>query len=698
MNILQPLAPAFRIALLLPFATSSLCADTTYSYVSSSAIIFNPERGVYRARALEAGVNFESLRATDLSLSYSRITLDTFRTTPISAARLQEIDDAFGRMRSAGVKGIVRINYNNDSSGIDTTLAWMETHLQQLQPVLEANSDVIAFFQAGMIGAWGEWHSSSSGLATPAGRAAVFNLLMTYFPPDKFIQVRTPRYVNELTGLDVNPLDDTSAFQNTARARIAHHNDCWLASATDYGTYPSNAAARETEKAQLEAHTIYAPWGGETCNLDLNYVQCAYALGEAARFHATYLNGGYHPDVIQEFIDNGCWDDFQRNLGYRLELVSATLPDNLTAGAAFSYQVELKNVGWAPFYNSRPVFLRVLAGSNVLQDIPLTADPRFWRPESGNITISGSALATCDVSANHLAFALWMPDQAANLRADPDYSVQFANVGTWVPGAGHNLLKVAAIEPFDVFSVDGDFSDWANRTPVALDPAGDAPGAQADYTAIWLADDDDYLYLRIQSATAVNWSSAFQSDLYFDTDDNAATGFSVSTAVGSEMLFQAGKGYQQRDGGFNEGQVSGLDFLSAPTGAVTDVEIRISRTATYADGTPIFGPSLKLLLKSRDADQTVTDWFPDDKSGIPHTFTVVSPVTPVFTSVSRVPATAGIRLEATGRPNSIIDIYSSPDLQSWSLLGSCLSDLAGDLLFIDHPPSEADRRYYILSE
>jgi hypothetical protein len=35
-------------------------------------------------------------------------------------------------------------------------------HIQQLRPVVQANLDVIAFTQTGLIGVWGEWYFSDN--------------------------------------------------------------------------------------------------------------------------------------------------------------------------------------------------------------------------------------------------------------------------------------------------------------------------------------------------------------------------------------------------------------------------------------------------------------------------------------------------------------------------------------------------------
>jgi ABC-type phosphate/phosphonate transport system ATPase subunit len=72
--------------------------------------------------------------------------------------------DGLARARDVGVKVILRFVYNEDSSGNDTTLNRMIKHIEQIQSngILVNNADVIAVVQAGFIGAWGEWHSSSN--------------------------------------------------------------------------------------------------------------------------------------------------------------------------------------------------------------------------------------------------------------------------------------------------------------------------------------------------------------------------------------------------------------------------------------------------------------------------------------------------------------------------------------------------------
>ncbi|MHC5121753.1 MAG: DUF4832 domain-containing protein [Planctomycetota bacterium] len=255
---------------------------------------------------------------------------------------------------------------DNTGGGQDASLTWMQTHLQQLQPILAEHADVIAWFQAGLIGAWGEWHASSNN--HHLNPQPVWDLIKTYFPPNRFIAVRTPAFVNTLEGLDANPLGEGDAFGSSSRAWIAHHNDCWLASETDYGTYASDSNEREKQKSQVAHHSKYTPWGGETCNPSV-YSNCEVAIAEAERFHATYLNASYHPDVNAEFTKGSCWqNDIVNKLGYRFELIKGQFPDKMMKGDDFSFTLSLKNVGWAPVYNERPVFLRIVNGNDVVAE------------------------------------------------------------------------------------------------------------------------------------------------------------------------------------------------------------------------------------------------------------------------------------------------------------------------------------------
>jgi hypothetical protein len=167
---------------------------------------------------------------------------------------------------------------------------------------------------------------------------------------------------------------------------------------------------------------------------------------------------------------------------------------------------------------------------------------------------------------------------------------------------------------YKTITIDGDFGDWAGVPLAHEDPADST--TSADYRRIWIANDDDFLYLRFTLERAAN-PFLSTANLFVDTDADPATGFPIQ--LGSELLIQGGSGFDERSGGFNEGGVEGLGWLSAPEGEATEFELRIARTATYSkDAAPVFGgDSLVLLLESESSNFVRQETAPDSE-GLPY--------------------------------------------------------------------------------
>jgi hypothetical protein len=340
----------------------------------------------------------------------------------------------FAVARDAGVKVVVRFAYNfgpYPNSEPDAPLSVVLGHIQQLAPILAANEDVIAVVQAGFIGAWGEWHTSTNNLLPD--KQQILEALLDVIPVTRMTQVRYPPYKSEMYG---GPLDAGTAWTGTYGARTGHHNDCFLASDDDFGTYPIGEI--ETWKAFVEEETKYTPMGGETCNPNPPRTDCPTALEELERLHFSFLNLQDHPDVIQAWIDQGCFPEIERRLGYRLELAEAWLPDTVRPGGHFDFSMSLSNVGWAGMYNPRAALL-VLEGPGGLFETVAVDDVRGWAAGEA-FTVSGrlDMPAMLDEGTYHLG--VWMPDASPSIRGRSEYAVRFANDGTWVQASGLNAL------------------------------------------------------------------------------------------------------------------------------------------------------------------------------------------------------------------------------------------------------------------
>ncbi|MFA5971415.1 MAG: DUF4832 domain-containing protein [Lentimicrobiaceae bacterium] len=414
---------------------------TTIQYEVSTEIFTNPERGFIHMVDVKSegeGLNplwLANLRSDNVSMIMRQFYLDKFKDQPISEQELQLIRADLQSIRDAGIKCILRFAYTDDMAGTDAPLSIVKQHLDQLKPIFEENKDVIAFVQAGFIGAWGEWHHSSNGLATVENERTVLYKLLSVLPEEIMVQVRTPGAKQEIVG-STTPVDATIAYTSDKKARIGHHNDCFLAGGTDYGTY-SNIQA---DKEYISKDALYVPTGGETCPPEGPFPDCATARAEMQLLRWTYLNLDWYQPVLAVWRNSGCFEEFERNLGYRLALMNTKLPKQGVTGEDYNVEITLTNKGYAPLYNYKItslVFKNKLSGTSY--PIDLTTDLRSCKP-NGILTITKNLKLT-GIPAGDYDLFLSITDGSPSLKNRIEYCVRLANTTTWDENTGLNNLK-----------------------------------------------------------------------------------------------------------------------------------------------------------------------------------------------------------------------------------------------------------------
>lgn len=172
----------------------------------------------------------------------------------------------------------------------------------------------------------------------------------------------------------------------------------------------------------------------------------------------------------------------------------------------------------------------------------------------------------------------------------------------------NNVIPEGASSAFvSTILIDGSFGDWGD-VPLAYADTVDLPTA-TDYQNVFITNDATHIFIRASLHEASDLA-IFYNNIFVD-GDNAGTGYSFR--VGSEMLIQGGAGYQQKNGGFNEGGINGLDWAIQPAGVGTDFELRISRHATFAnDGLPVFtSPTIGLVFDAESTSFQTVDTVPD---------------------------------------------------------------------------------------
>ena len=410
-------------------ATEAPVVVTTFTEIREP--ILNPERGFYGWSHLLPEDDYAAGRARGWTLYYADVELTEWRDAPIPFERLEGMVDALDNARAAGVKLIVRFNYTGDIDGEesrdDAPLARVREHIDQVALTLFTYRDVVLVVQAGFIGAWGEWHSSTSGNDTPEARADVLYELLDA-TPEVPLAVRTPGFKAEILG---DPVEPDEAWSSAPVARVGHHNDCFLASETDVGTYPEGAI--ETWKAYVEADGAYTSVGGEACGVNPPRSSCASALAEMERLHWVYLNASWHPDVLQAWRDEGCMDEIVDRLGYRFVLDAARVSEAVAPGGVLRVEVALRNTGFGGPVSPRPVQL-VLRGA---EEVSVGwVDARPWR---GDVALSGRFRVPSSLPEGDYEVGLRLPEVQPVLADRPEYSIRFANDDVW-DGTGLNVL------------------------------------------------------------------------------------------------------------------------------------------------------------------------------------------------------------------------------------------------------------------
>lgn len=480
------------------YSTNAIAQNKTIVYKESQEDIINPERGFYIPTGTRAS-HFILLDAAQLklfrtkpqqpakasyavsvSLIYRGYELDTFKNQPLSQSFLNNLQKDFNAVREAGLKMILRFAYTNTAKAGDCTEEYkicppygdaprnvVLHHIKQLKPLLQKNADIIAVMQEGFIGIWGEnYFTDYFGDASTNGtgkildsswlhRNQLLKTLLDALPKSRMVQVRTPQIKQKfvygpsamVTGL---PLKLSAAFNNSDKARIGFHNDCFLSSVDDYGTYydygstsqprqPANNVLRK----YIQTDTKFTAAGGETCDDTFSpQNDCApagYAEEEMRRMHYSFLNAAYNTDVNNDWDSSGCLYNIRRKLGYRFVLQKAVLPAQLKKTDQLAINFTVENLGYASAYNPRPVKI-ILKNTKTKKEFTVTlkANPQFWF--SGIHHIKESVSLPQKISAGNYQLYLYLPDANVLLAGRPEYCVQLCNENMWEAFTGYNNL------------------------------------------------------------------------------------------------------------------------------------------------------------------------------------------------------------------------------------------------------------------
>ncbi len=453
---------SYLLLLFFLYTGSISFAQTTVTYTESTSILANPERGLQKYSITDnnylTSSNYSNISTSEISgwrtgsdkvtVIFRYFLLDAFLSSNISATYLSNMQVDFDRIRTSGLKCIVRFSYSNaeGTSAQQPVKSQILQHLVQLAPVLENNKDIILSHQAGFIGTWGEWYyTNSTEFGTDGSinatqwqnRKDVVDGMLAATPVNIPIQLRYPLAKKAMYGSTA--LTATTAYQNTANARIGFFNDAFLNNWGDMGTYEVNSEAENpvgtTDYNYLSNETKYTPMMGETNGLNAPRTGGANALLELDLTNWSTLNRDYFTQNFTNWISSGHYDDIVRYLGYRYVLQSSVFTYTTSS---LNIELSLQNKGYARLFKAREVLL-VLKNTTTGDKFSyvLNTDPRTWET-SVNVT---QAIDITALPNGTYDTYLHLPDADAALGLRPEYSIQCANTNVWEAATGYNKLS-----------------------------------------------------------------------------------------------------------------------------------------------------------------------------------------------------------------------------------------------------------------
>ena len=489
----------------LLFSVFTVCSQTI-NYTESDEDILNPDRGFYTPyngiasnfTPLNAGnlqfirsgyIPFSATYSTKTSIVFRHYVLDSFVNSEISSDFLTKIQDDFDIARNEGVKMLLRFSYtitpNTGDCGSficppygDAPKDIVLNHIAQLKPLFQNNEDIIVALQSGFIGVWGEqYYSDYFGDPSAQGklldnnwqdRIDVLEALLDALPESKMIQVRLPQMKQKFiyginAGVNSAAMTSSQAHNKSDISRIGMHNDCFLASSNDQGTYldygTSNTASSDQTtalKSYSATDSQFTAVGGETCadafnpqnNCDTEGGQTILDM-DALNF--SYLNAAYNTEVNNDWETGGCMEEIKKSLGYRLVLNSGTFPSNTNISSTINFSLNVTNKGFAAPFNLYNLNLVLRNTSNNTEyKIPFessNSDVRFWL-SNDTVTVNENLPLPENIEEGDYQLLIHLNDPSNENRIanNPNFSIQFANTGTWEATTGYNdLLHTVSI-------------------------------------------------------------------------------------------------------------------------------------------------------------------------------------------------------------------------------------------------------------
>lgn len=450
---------------------NGITADT--SAIKSKKALVNPERGYHLESNYfihnfknpfhpytypQGWINDQNTRFNSQADGITTLQLYIYLTDyvgkDIPTEAFDKMQLLFNDVKKRGYKVILRFAYDNDYGSTNARFTDVFRHLDQLEPFIKKNIGLIAIWQMGFIGAWGEGHSSPMS-NDYVNKTKMVQRILDIFS-DRQTTIRYPDQKNKLN------------LQESYLRRIGYNNDYFTASehpkapGNDYvfNSQEYEQVKKESPYLQVIGEIPYAEateWGLHsiisvpntlkilrdhhysffdiTQNNELNIKHWKEFPIMPAQLRAwdILFDESYFRDAGKS-CSRSAYDFIRDHLGYRF-YIDTVATKYMVNGSRLDYNIAVKNTGFSAPHNPRPLYLLLIDdNNNIVQQQQLSADIRSWQPFDVNTNNHTAILheikGSIEVNTKgNFKIGLWLPDPEEALKYTPSYSIQFANEG-----------------------------------------------------------------------------------------------------------------------------------------------------------------------------------------------------------------------------------------------------------------------------
>lgn len=331
----------------------------------------NPDQGFYRpvyTKVTKTGVTPNGNIKSAARLYHLRMDISAYSAAaggedvPLTQEALNGFESLLSDLRTREKNAVVRFAYApsfGDMKNAEPSLEIMKGHIRQICSVLNKYESVITAVEVGMIGPWGEMHSSSI-----ANAEHISPLIDEYLTNTQNIAVlvRTPKMIYNYLNLTSD--EQISGYVTSAEdksSRLGLFNDGYLGSGNDLGTY----VKRDRDVVFLSERNIRLPYGGEVVIPDSSLHDIENCLPEMYALKLSYLNVEWNNKVIEKwkntFYTKACGGDkhyygqsaftyIENRMGYRFVLRRSEV--NFAKGK-LSAKLKIENVGFGNMFKKK---------------------------------------------------------------------------------------------------------------------------------------------------------------------------------------------------------------------------------------------------------------------------------------------------------------------------------------------------------